>query len=63
MPVAFTVEEISLHITYTTEDWFSDRQTKPSYKCNPTRGDGSNFLYSIDGGIPQISNTFRSYII
>ncbi|MFB0910751.1 MAG: T9SS type B sorting domain-containing protein, partial [Flavobacterium sp.] len=62
-PVAFTVGEIfpPISITYTTKDWFSDRQTV-IINATPTRGDGSNFLYSIDGGIPQISNTFRSIL-
>ncbi|MEZ7503788.1 choice-of-anchor L domain-containing protein [Flavobacterium sp. Arc2] len=59
--VDFTVEEIfpPISITYTTEDWFSDRQTV-IINAIPISGDGSNFLYSIDGNSPQTSNTFTN---
>lgn len=60
-PVPFTVVEIfpPLTITYTTEGWFSDNQTI-IVNAVPTTGDGSNFLYSIDGNFPQTSNTFTN---
>jgi hypothetical protein len=50
-----------ISVTYTTEDWFSDRQTV-IINATPTTGDGSNFLYSIDGGIPQTSNIFTAIL-
>lgn len=62
-PVAFTVEEIfpPISISYTTEDWFSDRQTV-IINAIPTTGDGSTFLYSMDGNSPQTSNTFNNVL-
>lgn len=60
-PAPFTVLEIfpPLSITYTTEGWFSDNQTI-IVNAVPTAGDTSNFLYSIDGNSPQVSNTFTN---
>jgi hypothetical protein len=47
-----------ISVTYTTEDWFSDRQTV-IINATPTTGDGSNFLYR---GIPQTSNIFTAIL-
>jgi gliding motility-associated-like protein len=60
-PIAFTVVEIfpPQIITYTTEGWFSDKQTI-IINAVPSSGDGSTFLYSIDGNLPQASNTFTN---
>jgi gliding motility-associated-like protein len=58
-PISFTVVEIfpPKAVTYSTEGWFSNTQTV-IINAVPLTGDGSNFLYSLDGNIPQTSNTF-----
>jgi gliding motility-associated-like protein len=60
-PVPFTVAESlpPLTVTYTTEGWFTDNQTI-IITAIPTLGDGTNFLYSLDGNPPQISNIFSN---
>ncbi|TDE01228.1 T9SS type B sorting domain-containing protein [Flavobacterium sandaracinum] len=59
--VPFTVIESSkpLSVTYTTSGWFTDNQTI-TVTAIPFVGDGSNFLYSLDGGSPQESNVFTN---
>ena len=60
-PVPFTVIESSppLSVTYTTEGWFTDNQ-KIIITAIPSLGDGTNFLYSLDGNSPQTSNIFTN---
>ncbi|WP_426092238.1 choice-of-anchor L domain-containing protein [Flavobacterium sp. DSR3-2] len=57
----FTVIESSIpaSVTFTTSGWFTDNQTI-TVNAVPFVGDGSNFLYSLDGGSPQISNVFNN---
>jgi gliding motility-associated-like protein len=59
--VPFTIIESSkpASVTYTTSGWFTDNQTI-TVNAVPFIGDGSNFLYSIDGGSFQISNVFSN---
>ncbi|MBG6061328.1 gliding motility-associated-like protein [Flavobacterium sp. CG_9.1] len=59
--VPFTIIESSkpASVTYTTRGWFTDNQTI-TVNAVPFIGDGSNFLYSIDGGSFQISNVFSN---
>jgi gliding motility-associated-like protein len=60
-PVPFTVSE-SLpprSVTYATDGWFTDNQTI-TVTAIPSSGDGSNFLYSLDGNSPQTSNIFTN---
>lgn len=58
-PVLFTVFESMppKSISYTTENWFSDSQTV-IINATPAVGDGTNFLYAMDGSSPQASATF-----
>lgn len=55
----FTVYESALpaKVTYTTSGYFSESQTI-TVNAEPYIGDGSNFLYSLDGKKPQSSNVF-----
>lgn len=57
--VPFTIIESSIpaSVTFTTSGWFTDNQTI-TVNAVPFVGDGSNFLYSLDGGAPQSSNVF-----
>lgn len=57
----FTVIESSKHasVTYTTGVWFTDKKTITVYAV-PFVGDGSNFLYSLDGGATQASKVFNN---
>jgi gliding motility-associated-like protein len=59
--VPFTVIESSkpASVTFTTSGWFTDNQTI-TVTAVPFVGDGSNFLYSLDGGSPQESNVFTN---
>ncbi|MFV8368082.1 choice-of-anchor L domain-containing protein [Flavobacterium sp. LB2R40] len=59
--VPFTVIESSkpASVTFTTSGWFTDNQTI-TINAVPFIGDGSNFLYSLDGGTPQTSNIFNN---
>ena len=59
--VPFTVIESSkpADVTYTTSGWFTDNQTI-TVNAVPFIGDGSNFLYSLDGSSPQVSNIFTN---
>ncbi|RTY80795.1 T9SS type B sorting domain-containing protein [Flavobacterium sp. LS1P28] len=59
--VPFTVIESSkpASVTYTTSGWFTDNQTITVIAI-PFVGDGSNFLYSLDGGSPQERNVFTN---
>lgn len=59
--VPFTVIESSkpASVTFTTSGWFTDNQTI-TVNAVPFIGDGSNFLYSLDGGSPQSSNVFNN---
>jgi gliding motility-associated-like protein len=60
-PVAFTVIESSppTSISLTTDGWFTDNQTI-TVNAIPSLGNGSNFLYSLDGSSPQTSNIFTN---
>jgi gliding motility-associated-like protein len=60
-PMPFTVIESSppLSVSYTTEGWFTDNQTI-TVTAIPSIGDGTNFLYSIDGNSPQTSPIFTN---
>ncbi|CAM4018167.1 T9SS type B sorting domain-containing protein [Flavobacterium weaverense] len=55
----FTVIESArpIDVTFTTSGWFTNSQSI-TIIATPFIGDGSNFLYSLDGGSPQISNIF-----
>ncbi|SEG47101.1 T9SS type B sorting domain-containing protein [Flavobacterium urumqiense] len=59
--IPFTVIESSkpASVTFTTSGWFTDNQTI-TVNAIPFVGDGSNFLYSLDGGSPQSSNVFNN---
>ena len=59
--VPFTIIESSppASVTFTTDGWFSDNQTV-TVNAVPSLGDGSNFLYSLDGNSPQTSNIFTN---
>ncbi|RTY84628.1 T9SS type B sorting domain-containing protein [Flavobacterium sp. ZB4P23] len=59
--VPFTVIESSppASISLTTSGWFTDSQTI-TVNAIPSLGDGSNFLYSLDGSSPQTSNIFTN---
>ena len=59
--VPFTVIESSkpASVTFSTSGWFTDNQTI-TVNAVPFVGDGSNFLYSLDGGSPQSSNVFNN---
>ena len=48
-------------VTFTTSGWFTDNQTI-TVNAVPFVGNGSNFLYSLDGGSFQSSNTFNNVI-
>ncbi|MBP2282957.1 gliding motility-associated-like protein [Flavobacterium sp. CG_23.5] len=60
-PIPFTVIESAppASISFTTEGWFSDNQTI-TVNAVPSLGDGTNFLYSLDGNSPQKSNIFTN---
>lgn len=59
--VPFTIIESSkpASVTFSTSGWFTDNQTI-TVNAIPFVGDGSNFLYSLDGGSPQSSNVFNN---
>lgn len=60
-PVLFTVN-VSMppsSISYTIAGWFTDDQTI-TVTAIPSSGDGTNFLYSLDGASPQTSNVFTN---
>jgi hypothetical protein len=62
IPLLLPLKKYPPHISHLHYwDWFSDRQTV-IINATPTTGDGSNFLYSIDGGIPQTSNIFTAIL-
>ena len=46
-----------IDVTFTTSGWFTNSQSI-TIIATPYIGDGSNFLYSLDGGSPQTSNIF-----
>ena len=46
-------------VSFETTGWFSDNQTI-TVNAVPYIGDGSNFLYSLDGNTPQTSNIFTN---
>ena len=60
-PVPFTVIESAgpASISFETSGWFSDNQTI-TVNAVPSIGNGSNFLYALDGGSPQTSNVFTN---
>lgn len=60
-PIQVTVIESAkpAKVTFKTSGWFSDNQTV-TVTAIPYVGDGSNFLYSLDGNTPQISNIFTN---
>jgi gliding motility-associated-like protein len=59
--ILFTVIESSppASVTFTTDGWFTDNQTI-TVNTVPSLGNGSNFLYSLDGSSPQTSNIFTN---
>jgi gliding motility-associated-like protein len=59
--VPFIVIESSppASISFTTDGWFTDNQTI-TVNAVPSLGNGSNFLYSLDGNSPQTSNIFTN---
>ena len=61
--IPFTVIESSkpFSVTFTTSGWFTDNQTI-TVLATPFVGNGSNFLYSLDGGSLQSSNIFNNVI-
>jgi gliding motility-associated-like protein len=59
-PVPFTITENSgpASVSFETSGWFSDSQSI-TVKAIPSIGNGSNFLYALDGGSPQTSPIFK----
>ncbi|MEC5166314.1 gliding motility-associated-like protein [Flavobacterium sp. PL11] len=57
----FTIIESAIpkSVTYTSSNWFTDQQTI-TVNAVPFVGNGTNFLYSLDGGTPQVSNIFTN---
>jgi len=57
----FTVIESAkpAKVTYTVDGWFTENQTI-TVTAEPYIGDGSNFLYSLDGKTPQTNNVFTN---
>jgi gliding motility-associated-like protein len=60
-PVPFTVIESAgpTSITLETSGWFTEEQTI-TVNAIPSIGDGSNFLYALDGNTPQSSPVFTN---
>lgn len=58
--IPFTLKKSSTpkSVSITTSNWFSDNQTIV-VNAVPFVGDGSDFLYSLDGSTPQVENTFK----
>lgn len=58
--VSFTVNESAMpsNVTYTVSGSFTDESHSIVVTAEPYVGDGSNFLYSLDGKTPQSSNAF-----
>jgi gliding motility-associated-like protein len=60
-PVPFTIIESSgpASVSLQTSGWFSNNQTI-TINATPSIGDGSNFLYVLDGNTPQTSPIFTN---
>ena len=63
-PVPFTVIEsakpaVTPPISFEITDWFSNSQTI-TVTATPYIGNGSNFVYSLDGQTPQVLNVFTN---
>ncbi len=60
-PVPFTITQSSgpASVTFQTTGWFTDNQSI-TVNAIPTIGNGSNFLYILDGGSPQTSPVFNN---
>ncbi len=59
--IPFTIIESAAPavVTYTTSGYFSEQHTI-TVNATPYIGDGSNFLYSLDGKTPQTDNVFTN---
>jgi gliding motility-associated-like protein len=64
VPVPFTIIEsakpaVTPPISFTTTGWFTNNQTI-TVNATPFVGNGDNFVYSLDGSTPQVSNIFAN---
>jgi gliding motility-associated-like protein len=62
-PITFlaTVYSIPTAVNFDIENWFQEKQNV-TVNAVPLAGDGSNFLYALDNGVPQESPVFEDVV-